>query len=113
MPGRKERRDFQEYCRGYDLLQKRDEHIREAERVAAIITRKEADMQARGRCVRCWHHHGRCICELIKPLTFKLDVRFYLYVHWREWYSAGDDAKLLVGTLVNATNKMLNSITPQ
>ena len=69
----------------------------EALRVEAIVDAKERDMAARGRCERCWHNarDGHCICAHLEALRFRLDVRFVLYTHHKEYYCAGDDAKVL------------------
>ena len=69
----------------------------EALRVEAIVDAKERDMAARGRCERCWHNarDGHCICARLETLRFRLDVRFVLYTHHKEYYCAGDDAKVL------------------
>ena len=69
----------------------------EALRVEAIVDAKERDMAARGRCERCWHNarDGHCICAHLETLRFRLDVRFVLYTHHKEYYCAGDDAKVL------------------
>ncbi|KAH8063821.1 hypothetical protein JL722_3011 [Aureococcus anophagefferens] len=67
----------------------------EALRVEAIVDAKERDMAARGRCERCWHNarDGHCICARLETLRFRLDVRFVLYTHHKEYYCAGDDAR--------------------
>ena len=73
-----------------------DEASGEEARVASILERKAQQMEAAGRCSKCWHSAAtHCICHRIHPLSLSLNVRFLLYVHWREWYCAGDDAKLL------------------
>ena len=76
----------------------------EALRVEAIVDAKERDMAARGRCERCWHNarDGHCICAHLETLRFRLDVRFVLYTHHKEYYCAGDDAKVLAAVAHDA-----------
>eukprot|EP00628_Pelagophyceae_sp_CCMP2097_P016751 CAMPEP_0206819496 /NCGR_PEP_ID=MMETSP0975-20121206/11339_1 /ASSEMBLY_ACC=CAM_ASM_000399 /TAXON_ID=483370 /ORGANISM="non described non described, Strain CCMP2097" /LENGTH=278 /DNA_ID=CAMNT_0054361723 /DNA_START=13 /DNA_END=845 /DNA_ORIENTATION=- len=65
-------------------------------RVARIVADKEAEMLRRGRCPKCWHTRTlRCICGKLQPLGATRPYKFMLYVHWKEFFSAGDDAKLL------------------
>ena len=72
----------------------------EALRVQKIVERKAELMASKGRCAACWHSkdNGHCICERLGSVSFDLDVRFALYTHWKEYYCAGDDAKLLAAT---------------
>lgn len=59
------------------------------------------------RCRRCWHDRTlRCICHLIPTLSMLNDrdlpssnVRFVILMHYKEYLSAGDDAKLLPAML--------------
>lgn len=59
------------------------------------------------RCRRCWHDRTlRCICHLIPALSAFNDrdqpssnVRFVILMHYKEYLSAGDDAKLLPAML--------------
>ena len=51
--------------------------------------------EATHKCPTCWHACGRCICHIIKPLDFTIDVSFIVYVHYSEYLSGGDDAKLM------------------
>lgn len=71
----------------------------EAERLARLVDEKEAAMAARGRCAACWHTRegGHCICARLRAaaLLFDLDVRFAVYVHFKEYYSAGNSGKML------------------
>mmetsp|Transcript_63173 Transcript_63173/g.137366 ORF Transcript_63173/g.137366 Transcript_63173/m.137366 type:complete len:272 (-) Transcript_63173:32-847(-) len=66
----------------------------------AMIRRKEARCQ-KTRCARCWfpiNNSGtsHCICAKLSPLPFSTKTRFLIYMHPRDWYNAGDDAKLLM-----------------
>ena len=77
------------------------------ERVATrSIRTKEAARS--NRCGRCWHDRTlRCICHLIPTLSSSFDdvslslssVRFLILMHYKEYLSAGDDAKLLLAML--------------
>ena len=86
---------------------------REAARVASILERKARQMETAGRCPTCWHTAAtHCICRMIRPLSLSLNVRFIIYVHWREWYCAGDDAKLLQLAAPEATEPPRAVVTP-
>jgi len=69
----------------------------EAAKVSRLVAEKEAQMIARGRCAGCWHNarDGHCICERVGRVRPTRDVRVLVYAHHKEYYSAGDDAKLL------------------
>ena len=87
----------------------REEHGGAAlfERIATrSIRTKEAARS--NRCGRCWHDRThRCICHLIPTLPSSFDdislpmssVRFLILMHYKEYLSAGDDAKLLLAML--------------
>jgi DTW domain-containing protein YfiP len=52
------------------------------------------------RCPRCWHdRRTSCICSQLEPLTLTLPVKILVLMHYREFLSAGDDAKLLLALL--------------
>lgn len=66
----------------------------------AMIERK-AERCGTSRCQRCWFPLDSsgtnfCICAKLRPLSFSKRVRFLVYMHPRDWYNAGDDAKLLL-----------------
>ena len=53
------------------------------------------------RCARCWHDaQQRCICaHLQSGLRTALPVKSLILMHYKEYLSAGDDAKLLLAML--------------
>lgn len=60
------------------------------------------------RCQRCWFPTddsgtNRCICSKLTPLSFRKNVRFLIYLHPRDWYNAGDDAKILLSAAPDRT----------
>lgn len=66
----------------------------------AMIRRKE-ERCVPTRCGRCWFPTNcdgtnYCICASMPPLTFRTRTRFLIYMHPRDWYNAGDDAKILL-----------------
>lgn len=58
------------------------------------------------RCPRCWHDKvHRCICQFLPYLTkpmLRLPVKVLILMHYKEYLSAGDDAKLLLAMLPKA-----------
>ncbi|KAL3811190.1 hypothetical protein ACHAXA_002754 [Cyclostephanos tholiformis] len=87
-----------------------DLHLRERyelfEQVATLSIQIKEDARS-NRCLRCWHDRTlRCICHLIPSLSMFDDralpmsnVRFLILMHYKEYLSAGDDAKLLPAML--------------
>ncbi len=55
------------------------------------------------RCPRCWHdEQTRCICRHIPALaecSVRLPVKVMILMHYKEYLSAGNDAKLLLALL--------------
>ncbi len=55
------------------------------------------------RCRRCWHDRAsRCICSYIPPLeenSVTLPIKVMVLMHYKEYLSAGNDAKLLMALL--------------
>jgi DTW domain-containing protein YfiP len=53
------------------------------------------------RCHRCWHDKdSRCICSHIPPLAqVKLPIKIMVLMHYKEYFSAGNDAKLLLAMM--------------
>ena len=55
------------------------------------------------RCGRCWHDKkSRCICSyipLIHASKVLLPVKILVLMHYKEYFSAGNDAKLLLAML--------------
>ena len=47
------------------------------------------------KCNLCWYTHDRCVCSLLKPLTFQLDVEFIVFLHISEFGNSGDASKIL------------------
>lgn len=81
-----------EGCKGVELFEKiatRTVEIKESGRT--------------NRCPRCWHdEQTRCICRHVPPLaesSFRLPVKVIILMHYREYLSAGNDAKLLLALL--------------
>jgi len=73
----------------------------------AMIHRKEARCKGT-RCPRCWFPLDNggtsyCICAQLRPITFGTRVRFLVYMHPRDWYNAGDDAKILLSAAPGLT----------
>ena len=68
------------------------------------VSLKRAKLQ--NRCPRCWHDvKRRCICKHVSSLFDKqtlyplLDVKVLILMHYKEYYSAGNSAKLLLAML--------------
>jgi DTW domain-containing protein YfiP len=59
------------------------------------IQRKLGTLSNGKRCPTCWLRKLDCICHVVKPLKFSLNVEFCTYLHETEWLNAADDAKLL------------------
>lgn len=53
------------------------------------------------RCPRCWHEQARCcFCSHIPNLTkMKLPIKVIILMHYKEYLSAGNDAKLLLAMM--------------
>ena len=56
------------------------------------------------RCQRCWHADMYCICSQLPPLSILLPCKLLVLMHYREYLSAGDDAKLLLAMLPSSQN---------
>jgi DTW domain-containing protein YfiP len=61
------------------------------------------ETQRTNRCRRCWHDRAtRCICSYIPPLaekSVKLPIKVIVLMHYKEYFSAGNDAKLMLALL--------------
>eukprot|EP00536_Pseudo-nitzschia_multiseries_P004755 jgi/Psemu1/10781/gm1.10781_g len=61
------------------------------------------ESQRTNRCRRCWHDKiTRCICSYIPPLSegsVKLPIKVMVLMHYKEYFSAGNDAKLMLALL--------------
>jgi len=73
----------------------------------AMLRRKEERLVPT-RCYRCWFPTNcdgtsYCICSSMPPLTFKTRTKFLIYMHPRDWYNAGDDAKILLSAAPDAS----------
>ena len=64
---------------------------------AERVSRKEEEMHRSDRCRTCWFSPATCICDAIKSLHCSKNVKFLVYMHYKELFNAGDDAKLLFG----------------
>lgn len=52
------------------------------------------------RCPVCWHDARQsCICSQLGSLTMTLPVKVLVLMHYKEYLSAGDDAKLILAML--------------
>jgi DTW domain-containing protein YfiP len=53
------------------------------------------------RCSRCWHDKNtRCICSHVPSLAqVKLPIKAIVLMHYKEYFSAGNDAKLLLAMM--------------
>eukprot|EP00928_Gymnodinium_smaydae_P019983 TRINITY_DN17707_c0_g1_i1.p1 TRINITY_DN17707_c0_g1~~TRINITY_DN17707_c0_g1_i1.p1 ORF type:complete len:294 (+),score=50.93 TRINITY_DN17707_c0_g1_i1:57-884(+) len=74
----------------------------------AMIKRKE-ERCVTTRCERCWfpvNSSGTnyCVCAKMPPLNFGTRSRFLIYMHPRDWYNAGDDAKILFSAAPGRTD---------
>ncbi len=60
------------------------------------------------RCRRCWHDKiSRCICSHIPPLNqVKLSIKAIILMHYKEYLSAGNDAKLLKALLPDVQSEL-------
>lgn len=66
----------------------------------SMIERKEKRC-SKTRCSRCWFPvdcggTSYCVCSKMPPLAFRRETKFLIYMHPRDWYNAGDDAKILL-----------------
>ena len=61
----------------------------------AIVAAKEEE--SRNKCPGCWHDKAsRCICAVLPSLPPPtVSVSATILIHHKEYFSAGDDAKLL------------------
>ncbi len=60
------------------------------------------------RCIRCWHDkNSRCICSHIPPLEgVSLPIKVIVLMHYKEYFSAGNDAKLLLALMPTPMKKL-------
>ena len=71
----------------------------------AIATRtvEIKESQRGNRCRRCWHDRAtRCICFYIPALpeaSIKLPIKVIVLMHYKEYLSAGNDAKLMLAMM--------------
>lgn len=59
------------------------------------------------KCPKCWLVAGTinsCICAQLPPLQFSVSVRFLILIHYKEWFNAGDDAKILLNAAPDLTS---------
>lgn len=77
-------------CEGRELFEK----------IASSVIEKKEHSRS-NRCSRCWHDaKTRCICHLVPDLTeTKLPVKVLILMHYKEYLSTGDDAKLILAML--------------
>jgi len=90
------------------LVQGVEPHERTRVLLEAMIRRKE-ERCGRSRCPRCWfpvNSSGTsyCVCPRMPSLTFRTRSRFLVYMHPRDWYNAGDDAKILLNAAPDSTD---------
>jgi DTW domain-containing protein YfiP len=59
--------------------------------------------QARtNRCSKCWHdQRTHCICAHIQPIQVHRPIKALVLMHYKEYLSAGNDAKLLLSMMPN------------
>jgi DTW domain-containing protein YfiP len=67
----------------------------------ASTTIEKKEQSRSNRCARCWHDaQTRCICHLVPDLPeTRLSIKVLILMHFREYLSAGDDAKLILAML--------------
>jgi len=60
------------------------------------------------RCSRCWHDkNSRCICSHVPPLAqVKLPMKAIVLMHYKEYFSAGNDAKLLLAMMPESLKQL-------
>ena len=93
-----------EKLRSFSTLVK-EQGYRGVELFEKIATRtvEIKESQRTNRCLRCWHDKAtRCICSHIPPLSedsVKLPIKVIVLMHYKEFFSAGNDAKLLLALL--------------
>ncbi len=79
-------------CRGVELFE-----------TIATRTVEIKESGRTNRCRRCWHDREiRCICSHIPPLeesSVTLPIKVIVLMHYKEYLSAGNDAKLLLALL--------------
>mmetsp|Transcript_18341 Transcript_18341/g.39955 ORF Transcript_18341/g.39955 Transcript_18341/m.39955 type:complete len:322 (+) Transcript_18341:50-1015(+) len=67
------------------------------------------ESQRTNRCLRCWHDKiTRCICTYIPPIqegSVKLPIEVIVLMHYKEYFSAGNDAKLMLALLPSGGGK--------
>ena len=91
--------------RNYSKLVKEELCLQGIERFEAIATKtvEIKESHRTNRCKRCWHDKlTRCICWHIPPLPEEqvtLPVKILVLMHYKEYLSAGNDAKLLLALL--------------
>lgn len=76
------------------------------------MIRRKLERCAGTRCSKCWfplNSSGTsyCICAQLPPLRFRTGARFLLYMHPRDWYNAGDDAKIFLNAASSETELFL------
>jgi DTW domain-containing protein YfiP len=80
--------------------------VRDCEKFTVLSTlrvqRKRAEMQERGRCMKCWHEQQQCICERLLPLQMTKNIQFLIYMHNHELYNASNTSKLLLASMPDA-----------
>jgi len=73
----------------------------------AMIQRKAARCEGT-RCPKCWfpvNSSGTnyCVCSQMPALQFRTGAGFLVYMHPRDWYNAGDDAKIFLNAAPAST----------
>lgn len=90
-----------------DLMARVDKKDRAKVLTQAMIRRKE-ERCMNSRCHRCWFPSdcdgtNYCICASMPPLPFRTRTKFLIYMHPRDWFNAGDDAKILLSAAPHAS----------
>lgn len=76
--------------------------------LAEEMIRRREERCKKTRCSRCWFPvdcdggTSYCICAKMPALSLKTRTRFMVYMHPRDWYNAGDDAKILLSATPDA-----------
>jgi len=65
---------------------------------ADVLDAKRRQIARQGRCESCWHLSRDCLCSQLQPTQLsgpERDVQILLYVHFKEYFNAGNTGKLL------------------
>lgn len=68
----------------------------------------EIKSQARNnRCSKCWHDQKtHCICAHVRPIQVHRPIKALVLMHYKEYLSAGNDAKLLLSMLPDGLKEL-------